>query len=105
MLINVMLLQNIWEILMDIHCSWDEDQKRSYVEDSLEMYKQGVYDLPSLAIMLLNVPGLDVAQLLQRSIPFNERSQEVERMRKVGTLPEQGIRRLETFYIGSAVQV
>ena len=72
----------------------------SFADELLEKYKQGLYDLPTLALMLHGIPTLDVADYIQRSIPHEERWQEVEKIRKNTKLPKDGIPILVKLYIG-----
>lgn len=80
--------------------SADDRKIRGHVEKLLERYRKGTYDLPTLAIELLNVPKLDVAGLIQSQIPRNDRLREVERMKMKDKLPKDGICKLENLYLG-----
>lgn len=72
----------------------------TYIEKLLARYRKGIYDLPTLAIMLLDVPELDVADFIQKKIPRKDRLREIERMKKKDKLPKDGIRKLEELYMG-----
>jgi len=72
----------------------------TYIEKLLARYKKGTYDLPTLAIKLLDVPELDVADFIQKKIPRKDRLLEIERMKKKDKLPKDGICKLEELYMG-----
>jgi hypothetical protein len=75
-----------------------------HVKNLLSRYEKGIYDLPTLTLMLLGIPDIDVAEFMQKRIPLEERLQEVQRMRMNGKLPKDGIRRLEELYLGDVAQ-
>lgn len=79
---------------------WDESQKKLFADKLLGGYRKGEYDLPSLAIMLLDISVLDVADFIQRSIPHSERYQAVEKIKKNNKLPVDGVSRLENLFLG-----
>ena len=80
--------------------AWDAHEKKAYVDEHFERYKIGLYDLPTLALMLYDIPKLDVADFIQRSIPHEERYQAVERIKKNNNLPIDGVSRLENMFLG-----
>jgi hypothetical protein len=88
------------EVLVIQPDSWDTHDKKSYTEEPLDRYKKGLYDLPTLALMLYDFPELDVADFIQRSIPHDERYQAVERIKKNYKLPIDGVSRLENMFLG-----
>jgi hypothetical protein len=78
----------------------DDKEIIIHVEKLLARYGKGIDDLPTLAIKLFDVPRLDVAGLIQTQIPRKDRLREVERMRRKGKLPKDGICKLEELYLG-----
>jgi hypothetical protein len=80
--------------------SWDKHEKKAYADEHLERYKKGLYDLPTLALMLYDIPKFEVADFIQRSIPHEERYLAVERIKKNTRLPIDGVSRLENMFLG-----
>lgn len=80
--------------------SFDDNSRKVYVKILISRYRRGIYDLPTLAIKLLDVPELDVADLIQKEIPRKDRLLEIERMKKKDKLPKEGICKLEELYLG-----
>jgi hypothetical protein len=84
-----------------------EGRKKNYItyaENLLSRYREGIDDLPTLALMLLEIPEIDAAEFIQKSIPQEERLQEIQRMRMNAKLPKDGISRLEEIYLGHVTQ-
>jgi hypothetical protein len=82
---------------------YEDEQKMNYLnyaEYLLSRYRKGIDDLPTLTLMLLSIPEIDVAGFLQKSIPHEERLQQIRRMRLNFKLPKDGISRLEELYLG-----
>ncbi len=82
----------------------DNTETRVYVDKLLSEYRNGIYDLPTLAIKLFDVPELDVAAVIQKQIPHKDRLREIERMRNKGKLPKDGVCKLEELYLGSPLE-
>ncbi len=82
----------------------DDTETGIYVDELLAEYRKGIYDLPTLAIKLFDVPELDVAGVIQRQIPRKDRLLEIERMRNKEKLPKDGVCKLEELYLGSPVE-
>jgi hypothetical protein len=89
---------------MDQPAVINEYVSEKYSEDLLNKYTQGNCDLPTLVIKLIGITKFDVEDFLQRSIPHEERWQEIQRMKKNNKLPIDSISRAEQLYLGSSSQ-
>jgi hypothetical protein len=78
---------------------WDKRMVNVFLNELLESYMQGLYDLPTLALMLHDIPKLDVADFIQRSIPHRDRYLAVERIKNNTKLPIDGVSRLEKMFL------
>ena len=96
-------INNIRESGLVQYNSFIDNNCKVYVKNLLSRYRKGIYDLPTLAIKLLDIPELDVADLIQKEIPRKDRLLEIERMKKKEKLPKDGICKLEELYLGRSV--
>lgn len=53
--------------------SFDDNNRTIHVKKLLSRYRKGIYDLPTLAIKLLDVPELDAADVIQNFIRHRAR--------------------------------
>ena len=81
---------------------WDDSLKKAFIDELLERYRLGEYDLPTLTLMLLDIPHLDVSEFLHRSLSHRERWQAFQKIKRNTKLPKDGIWRLEELYFGNS---
>jgi hypothetical protein len=67
------------EVMMELSSNSNKFRRKTYIEDLLSMYEEGIYDHSTLTIMLLECPELNVADFLRNNKSQETRSQEVEK--------------------------
>jgi hypothetical protein len=88
------------ELLMIQISFRDKCIKNKCADEMLKKYMKGTYDLPTLALMLCDIPNFDVPGFIQSTIPHEERYLAVERIKKNNKLHIDGVSRLENMFLG-----